>query len=134
MRTLLVYLLDNRDDYGDITLIYGSRSPADFCYKEDLAEWTERDDIKLIETVDSECALWTKCVGLVPNVLRDEKPSPENCVAVTCGPPIMIRFALEALDDLGFKNDQIITTLEKRMKCGVGLCGRCNIGEKIRLR
>jgi len=130
LRTLLLYMLDNRADYGDILLIYGTRSPDDFCYKADMAEWGARDDMKVVETVDNACTLWTKCVGLVPNVLLDEKPSPENAVAVTCGPPIMIRFTLEALGKLGFTDEQIITTLERRMKCGLGLCGRCNIGEK----
>ncbi len=130
LRTLLLYMLDNRADYGDILLIYGTRSPDDFCYKADMAEWGARDDMKVVETVDSACTLWTKCVGLVPNVLLDEKPSPGNAVAVTCGPPIMIRFTLEALGKLGFTDEQIITTLERRMKCGMGLCGRCNIGEK----
>jgi len=130
LRTLLLYMLDNRADYGDILLVYGTRSPEDFCYKADLEEWRGRDDMKVVETVDNACTLWTKCVGLVPNVLLDEKPSPENAVAVTCGPPIMIRYTLQALEKLGFTDEQIITTLERRMKCGLGLCGRCNIGEK----
>jgi len=69
-------------------------------------------------------------VGLIPNVLLDMNPSPENTVAVTCGPPIMIKFTLQALKKLGFPDESIITTLEKRMKCGVGICGRCNIGTK----
>lgn len=130
LRTLLLYVLDNRKDYGDITVIYGSKSPDDFCFKKDLEDWNARDDMKMIETIDNSCTLWTKCVGLVPNVLLDENPSPENTVAVTCGPPIMIRFTLQALQKLNFADDQIITTLERRMKCGVGLCGRCNLGEK----
>jgi len=130
LRTLLLYMLDNRADYGDITVVYGSKSPEDFCYKSDLEEWNARPDMRLIETVDNSCTLWTKCVGLVPNVLLDEKPSPVNTIAVTCGPPIMIRFTLQALEKLGFSDDQIVTTLERRMKCGIGLCGRCNIGEK----
>jgi NAD(P)H-flavin reductase len=130
LRTLLLYMLDKRVDYGNIMLIYGSKSPEDFCFKEDLADWAARADMRLVETVDNTCDFWDKCVGLVPNVLLEQNPSPKNCVAVTCGPPIMIHFTLKALEKLGFGDDQVVTTLERRMKCGVGLCGRCNIGEK----
>ncbi len=128
LRTLIQYMLDNREDYGNITVLYGARTPDDFCYKEDMAEWNERDDINLIQTVDNVCTLWNGCVGLVPNILLEQNPSPDNAVAVTCGPPIMIKFTLQALQKLKFGDDQIITTLERRMKCGVGLCGRCNLG------
>lgn len=130
LRTLLVYMLDNRADYGDITLLYGARTPVDMSFQSDLDEWMARDDLNVTLTVDAEYPEWPHRVGLIPNVLKDLKPSPDNCVAVTCGPPIMIRFTLLALQELGFQDDQIVTTLEKRMKCGVGLCGRCNIGDK----
>jgi NAD(P)H-flavin reductase len=79
-------------------------------------------------TVDREVPDWDGRVGFVPAVLTEEAPTPKNKVAITCGPPIMIKFVLKGLKDLGFEDEQIITTLEKRMKCGVGLCGRCNIG------
>ncbi|MBW2039553.1 MAG: FAD/NAD(P)-binding protein [Deltaproteobacteria bacterium] len=130
LRTLLLFMLDNRKDYGEITLLYGARSPQDLCYKEEVKEWEARDDMELILTVDREFPEWDKRVGLVPNVLKELAPSPQNKVAITCGPPIMIRFTLQALAELGFKDDQVITTLERRMKCGIGLCGRCNIGTK----
>jgi sulfhydrogenase subunit gamma (sulfur reductase) len=130
LRTLILYMLDNRSDYGDITIIYGARTPADLCYKDDLKEWEERKDLELILTVDNEFPGWNKRVGLVPNVLKELAPSPEGTVAVTCGPPIMIKYTLEALAFLKFRDEDIITTLEKRMKCGIGLCGRCNIGSK----
>jgi len=81
-------------------------------------------------TIDREAEGWEHKVGLIPNVLLDMAPKPKKAMAVTCGPPIMIKFTLQALKKLGFKDDQIITTLEKRMKCGVGICGRCNIGTK----
>lgn len=128
LRTLLLFMLDNRKDYGDIFVIYGARSPQDLCYKEELPEWKQREDLDLILTVDTEFPDWDKRVGFVPTVLNEEAPSPDNKVAITCGPPIMIKFVLEGLIKLGFKDEQIITTLEKRMKCGIGLCGRCNIG------
>jgi NAD(P)H-flavin reductase len=128
LRTLLLFMLDNRKDYGDISLLYGARSPHDMAFSYELPEWLEREDLDTVLTIDNEADGWEHKVGLIPNVLLEMNPSPENTVAVTCGPPIMIKFTLQALKKLGFGDDQIVTTLEKRMKCGVGICGRCNIG------
>ncbi|WP_428569659.1 FAD/NAD(P)-binding protein [Pseudodesulfovibrio sp.] len=130
LRTLLVYMLDNRADYGNISLLYGARSPQDMAFSYELPDWLGREDLDTVLTIDNPAEGWEHKVGLIPNVLLEMNPSPENCVAVTCGPPIMIKFTLQALAKLGFGDDQILTTLEKRMKCGVGLCGRCNIGGK----
>lgn len=131
LRTLLLYMLDNRADYGDITLVYGGRSPEHLCYKAELAEWAARGDMRVELTVDNPDKDWKGRVGVVPAVLAELGTSPRNAVAVTCGPPIMIRFTIQALEKLGFTDEQIVTTLERRMKCGVGLCGRCNIGGKF---
>lgn len=131
LRTLLLYMLDNRADYGDITLIYGGRSPEHLCYKAELAEWAARGDMRVELTVDNPDKDWKGRVGVVPAVLAELGTSAQNAVAVTCGPPIMIRFTIQALEKLGFTDEQIVTTLERRMKCGVGLCGRCNIGDKF---
>jgi sulfhydrogenase subunit gamma (sulfur reductase) len=130
LRTLILYMLDNRADYKDITIIYGARTPADLCFKEDVKDWESHKDVNLILTVDAQFPGWEKRVGFVPTVLKEVAPKPDNTVAITCGPPIMIKFVLEGLAELKFPDDQIITTLEKRMKCGIGLCGRCNIGHK----
>jgi NAD(P)H-flavin reductase len=130
LRTLLLYMLDNRGDYGDISLLYGARTPQDMAFQYELPDWLSRDDLKTQLTVDVESEGWEHSVGLIPNVLLEMEPSPENTVAVTCGPPIMIKFTIQALHKLGFQDNQILTTLEKRMKCGVGICGRCNIGTK----
>lgn len=130
LRTLLLYMLDNREDYGKIRVLYGARSPQDMAFSYELPQWLERSDLETVLTIDREAEGWEHQVGLIPNVLLEMAPSPDNAVAVTCGPPIMIKFTLQALKKLGFQDDQIVTTLEKRMKCGVGLCGRCNIGAK----
>ena len=130
LRTLFVYMLDNRKKYKDITLLYGARTPDDLSYRAELPEWIGRKDVNVVLTVDNPAEGWEHKVGLIPNVLLEMKPSPKNTVAVTCGPPIMIKFTLQALKKLGFEDENIITTLEKRMKCGVGICGRCNIGTK----
>ena len=130
LRTLFTYMLDNRSDFKDITLLYGARSPVDLTYQAELPEWLEREDVNTVLCVDNEYPGWEHRVGLIPNVLLEMNPSPENTVAITCGPPIMIKFTLQALKKLGFEDENILTTLEKRMKCGVGICGRCNIGTK----
>ena len=129
LRTLLLYMLDNRQDYGDITVIYGARSPEDLCYTYEFDEWRS-GDVRLVLTVDREFPGWKDRVGFVPTILTEEAPSSYNSKAITCGPPIMIKFVLIGLKRLDFEDHQIITTLEKRMKCGIGLCGRCNIGTK----
>jgi sulfhydrogenase subunit gamma (sulfur reductase) len=127
LRTLLLYMLDNRADYGDIMVIYGARSPEDLSYQYEFEAWRE-GDVDLVLTIDRESPGWGERVGFVPMVLSEEAPGAFNRIAVTCGPPIMIKFVLRALKELQFEDHQIITTLEKRMKCGIGICGRCNIG------
>jgi NAD(P)H-flavin reductase len=128
LRTLILFMLDNRSDYEDITVIYGARSANDLCYKDELKEWGARKDMNLILTVDANSPGLPIREGFVPTVLNEVAPKPENRVAITCGPPIMIKFVLQNLATLGFSGEDIVTTLEARMKCGIGLCGRCNIG------
>ena len=130
LRSLIQNCLDLRDKFKDITIIYGARSVDDLCYKDELKEWEERADIKFVKTVDpgGQNANWKGEVGFVPAIVEKAAPSPENAVAITCGPPIMIKYTIVSLEKLGFSKEQIITTLENRMKCGLGKCGRCNIG------
>ncbi|MDR2124037.1 MAG: FAD/NAD(P)-binding protein [Desulfovibrio sp.] len=130
LRTLLLFMLDNRKDYGKIRLLYGARSPQDMAFSSELPDWLGRSDLECTLTIDREAEGWQHKVGLIPNVLLEMNPDPKNCVAITCGPPIMIKFTLQALEKLKFAPEQIYTTLEKRMKCGIGICGRCNIGGK----
>ena len=130
LRTLLLFMLDNRKDYGKISLLYGARSPLDMAFSAELPDWLGRKDLDCVLTIDNPADGWEHKVGLIPNVLLEMAPQPKNTIAITCGPPIMIKFTLQALEKLNFKPDQIYTTLEKRMKCGVGICGRCNIGDK----
>lgn len=133
LRSSITYMLDetNRDRFGDITVLYGVRSPGELLYKETLADWKKRSDIGINLTVDREPdEPWDGVVGLVPNVLRDLGPSPDGAIVLVCGPPIMIRFTIPVLKELGFGEDDIILSLENRMKCGIGKCGRCNVGPK----
>jgi sulfhydrogenase subunit gamma (sulfur reductase) len=158
MRCVIQYCLDHRADFKDFTIVYGARTWQDHVYKDELAEWEKRPDVKLWLCVDwkpkkdgsglSEEAAeegWRpinmkdpmatqldlahrRYTGFVPQLVEAAKPSPENCIAVLCGPPIMIKFTLQSLKKLGFKSENVYTTLENRMKCGIGKCGRCNVG------
>src|SRR5665648_74566 len=130
LRATIHYTLEHRADYDDITILYGARSPDDLTYKYDIDDWMARDDLNAVITIDREVPGWDKRVGFVPAVLEEEQPRPKDTVAITCGPPIMIKFVLQSLEKLQFTDDQIYTTLEKRMKCGIGICGRCNMGPR----
>jgi len=128
LRSLIWNVIDNRDKYKNVDVIYGARSPIDLCFKYDLDAWEKDETINIVTTVDRGNESWTGREGFVPQVLEQVASSPDNAVAIVCGPPIMIRFTFPVLEKLGFAPEQIITTLEKRMKCGIGKCGRCNIG------
>jgi len=132
LRSLINYMIhdDNRKRFGKITVIYGARTPGLLLYKDELIEWQKRDDLNLNVTVDKGDATWKGREGFVPTVCKEVAPSAENTVAVICGPPVMIRFTLPVFFELGFSKENIITSLEMRMKCGIGKCGRCNVGSK----
>lgn len=132
LRSLINYMLHegNRSRFGEITVVYGARNPGLLLYKEELAAWEKRGDIKTVITVDKGDENWNGREGFVPAVCKEVVPRPENTVAVICGPPIMIKFTLPVFFDLGFAKENILTSLEMRMKCGIGKCGRCNVGSK----
>lgn len=131
VRAFIGYAFEHRADYGHIDILYGSRSYNDLVFKEDLFEnWPKQPDTKMHITVDRGSPEWNGNVGFVPPYLEECAFSPENCMAVLCGPPIMINMCLKSLAKMGFAPEQIITTLEMRMQCGIGKCGRCNIGSK----
>lgn len=131
MRCVIWNTIDLREKYKDITIIYGARTVADLVYKHELKEWDERPDIKLVTTVDpgGQTPDWKGEIGFVPMVLEKIAPSSENTIAILCGPPVMIKFTMPVLRKLGFRDKDIFTTLENRMKCGFGKCGRCNVGK-----
>ena len=128
LRSLIIYILHNREKYGSINIIYGARSSQDFCYKKELFELKKRKDITISLSIDNPEKNWDGFTGFVPDNLLQIKPSPGETIAVTCGPPLMIQLVIKNLLKLGFNANQIFTTLEMRMKCGIGKCGRCNIG------
>lgn len=131
LRSLINYVLDQRPGFGRIDIIYGARSPEDLCFKDELFKiWPACQDVRVHVTVDKGNETWTGPVGFVPAFLEQLGPSADDAVAITCGPPIMIKFVLQALARMGFRDEQVVTTLELKMQCGVGKCGRCNIGDK----
>ncbi|MFX1380440.1 MAG: FAD/NAD(P)-binding protein [Promethearchaeota archaeon] len=133
LRSLIIYLLDekHRKDYGNITVIYGNRDPGEVLYRDILDEWKKRDDIKVVLTIDREAEGWTEEVGFVAPIVKKVAPSSDNAIAVICGPPIMIKTTIAVMEELNWKDKQILNSLEMRMKCGIGKCGRCNIGNKF---
>jgi NAD(P)H-flavin reductase len=134
LRGLLWTCLENRRDFGEIDLIYAAREECELVYERELVEFEGRDDINVILALDPVCPGevipgWRGRTSFVPPILEEERPSPRNRVVITCGPPIMIKLVARCLmDKLGYAPGQIWTTLEMKMKCGVGKCGRCNIG------
>lgn len=131
MRSVIWNCLDLREKYQDITIIYGARSAADLVYKYELEAWENMPDVKLVTTVDpgGQTPDWKGEVGFVPTVLERLSPASENTIAIVCGPPVMIKFTFPVLKKLGWEDRNIYTTLENRMKCGLGKCGRCNVGK-----
>ncbi len=130
LRSVINYVMDNRENYGTVDILYGSRSADDLVQRKEIEEvWSKIPGVNIHLTIDREQEGWDGHVGFVPNYLR-ELAFDTNRTALLCGPPIMIKFCLQALEEMGFKKDQVYTTLELRMKCGIGKCGRCNIGSK----
>jgi NAD(P)H-flavin reductase len=130
LRSTMVWLLnpDNRDKYGNITFVYGARTPGLLLYEDEWRQWQARDDVNCAITIDREVEGWDGMVGFVPTVCEELAPKPDNAVALICGPPVMIRFTQPVFDKLGWQPEQIVMSLENRMKCGIGICGRCNVG------
>ena len=130
LRSVINYCRHYRDRYGEIDIVYGSRSSADLLdYEEIISEWAVDAGVNVHLTIDREEEGWDGHVGFVPNYVKELSFDTDR-IAVLCGPPIMIKFTLQGLQELGFEKTQVYTTLELRMKCGVGKCGRCNVGAK----
>ena len=130
LRSVINYCLDNRENYGKLQIIYGSRSKDDLVdYQEIIDEWMKAENVEVNLTIDREQEGWDGHVGFVPNYVKELSPD-LGMTVLMCGPPIMIKFSLAGLKELGFTDTQVYTTMELRMKCGIGKCGRYNIGNK----
>jgi sulfhydrogenase subunit gamma (sulfur reductase) len=131
LRPVIHTILDHRADYGHLTILWAARKPSLLVFTDEYDAWRAAPDTALHLTVDEGDSTWTDNVGLITQLLEQVAPSPENAAAIICGPPIMIKFVILTLQKLGFADEQMIMTLEAKMKCGIGKCGRCNMGEKF---
>jgi NAD(P)H-flavin reductase len=132
LRPVIQFVLDNRSDFGSLTILWAARHPSLLVFSDEYDEWRTAPNTSLHLTVDNPDDKWNQNVGLITQLLEKVAPPPENSVTITCGPPIMIHFVTKLLQDkLGFIPRNNYVTLEARMHCGLGKCGRCNIGEKL---
>ncbi len=130
LRSVINYVRANRSNYGKVIIVYGARSSADLVDIQEIQdEWMQEPDFNVCLTIDRADEDWTGHVGFVPSFVKEVNPDP-SMTAILCGPPIMIKFTLQTLLELGFAKERVYTTLELRMKCGIGKCGRCNVGSK----
>ncbi|MHB8870771.1 MAG: FAD/NAD(P)-binding protein [Thermoleophilia bacterium] len=127
LRSLIVNLIDERADFGDVTILYGCKNPADMLFKEEIAQWAARDDVDFRITADIAEPSWTGNVGPVTTLFRRLTVDPKTTVPVMVGPPVMFKHVVKQVLAVGIPEDRIILSLERRMKCGIGECGHCQI-------
>jgi len=128
LRPALHRILTRREHYGRVVLLYGARGPSDILYRRELEAWRRRLDVDIVVTVDHAAGDWRGNVGVVPALIARTPVDPEHAMAMVCGPEIMMRFTIDALRDRGLAADRIYLSMERNMKCAVGLCGHCQFG------
>ena len=131
LRPVIQHVLDHRSEYGKLTILWAARLPSLLIFTDEYDEWRAAPETALYLTVDKPEDAWGHEVGLITQLIEKVRPSTENAIAVTCGPPIMIRNVTLMLAGMGFAAGDSYVTLEARMHCGLGKCGRCNLGEKL---
>ncbi|MFH1407280.1 MAG: FAD/NAD(P)-binding protein [Candidatus Omnitrophota bacterium] len=131
LRSLINLVFDNRKDFKQIKLLYGAKTPDELCFKEEIEAWKKIPDTEVWLTVDKPCDGWGCRVGVVTELWKDTHVHSKNAVSIVCGPPIMMKFVAFELKESGFEDNNIIMTLERYMKCGIGKCGHCNVGDKF---
>jgi len=127
VRSAIHYVLDNRDDYKDVKILFGTKSPAERLFLDELADWEARQDVEFLETVDAADENWKGNVGVITTLLPKIELNPDTTTAIICGPPVMYTFAIWELYRMGMTAQNIYVSLERRMKCGVGKCGHCQV-------
>lgn len=132
LRPVIQTVMHSRTDYGFFQILWAARNPSLLVFTDEYDQWRATPDTELHLTVDQADSSWTHGVGLITQLLEGVAPAPRNTITITCGPPIMIHFVNRVLvDKLGFNPEQNYVTLEARMHCGIGKCGRCNLGSKL---
>jgi NAD(P)H-flavin reductase len=127
LRSAIQYVLDNRENYGRVIILYGSKTPAERLFVRELLDWQEREDVEYLETVDRADDHWQGNTGVITTIMPKVEVEAENTVAVVCGPPVMYKFVLLQLFEMNMAAENIFVSLERHMKCGVGKCGHCQI-------
>jgi len=127
VRSAVQYVLAHRADYGDVTILIGTRSPAERLFVDEVAAWSARDDVRLLETVDRGDEAWTGRTGVITTLMPGLSMAPDRTTAIVCGPPVMYKFVLFELDKMAVPPENTYVSLERRMKCGVGKCGHCQV-------
>jgi len=132
LRSLIKYILFKRSEFGRVTILYGARTPRDLVFRDDLAAWVREENVKVMITVDRGDSEWKGDIGPVTHLWKKATIlNPSDTKAIICGPPVMISCVVFDLLKMGFAEDDIMSTLERNMKCGVGKCGHCSIGSKF---
>jgi NAD(P)H-flavin reductase len=128
LRPAIYQILANRERYGRVAILFGTRNPKDMLFRSELEQWRRRLDVDIHVTVDHADSDWRGNVGVVPALISRAAFDPQDTVAMVCGPELMMRFTVSALADAGIANDRIYVSMERNMKCGIGLCGHCQFG------
>ncbi|MBU4212442.1 MAG: FAD/NAD(P)-binding protein, partial [Verrucomicrobia bacterium] len=127
VRSAIQYVVDNRKQFGRVTILYGTKSPAERLFCDEAATWAKAEAVTYMETVDQGDPKWKGSVGVITTLLPRVKVTAADTVAIVCGPPIMYKFVLLELHNMGLQREQVYVSLERHMKCGVGKCGHCQI-------
>jgi NAD(P)H-flavin reductase len=127
LRSAIHYVLDNRDDYGRVIILYGAKTPAERLFVRELLDWNEREDVEYLDTVDRPDERWQGNTGVITTLMPKISIDPARTRAVVCGPPVMYKFVLLELFEMQVPHEDIFVSLERHMKCGVGKCGHCQI-------
>ncbi len=128
-RSFINYVLANRADYGEVTILQGTKCFDQRLFTAEIAEWENRDDVVMLETLDEPDEKWNGNVGVVTTLVPKVKTDWSSAVVSVCGPPVMYKFVLMALEEFDVPHENIYLNLERKMKCGVGKCGHCQIND-----
>jgi len=127
VRSAIHYVLNRREEYGAVTILYGTKNPSERLFTDELRQWAERDDVTYMETVDRADETWKGNVGVITTLMPKVSIDPKRTTVIVCGPPVMYKFVIVKLYDMNVPQENIYLSLERRMKCGVGKCGHCQI-------
>ena len=131
LRAAIEYALENRSKYGKIWVLYGTKNPGERLFVDELAKWEKRDDVDCRSTVDRKSKGWTGNVGVITTLFQNLNVDPTKTTALVVGPPIMYKFVMISLIDKNVPDHRVWMSLERRMKCGVGKCGHCQINDAL---